>query len=332
MVLPIGLAVYLLYYCVLFFMAITQTSALSTETFYRISNEIDHAHSAVFPSEIFLEIHNPKPTSTHWYAITIETYNRYSGRAKLLNVGPSIAEQSPLVYSWTPPFSAGFSIIVHELPVEPNESDITVPFPIKHVTVKNKLNLPGPWGLSVDRMRMLPPCQNVQRMDVYTSWDGAWIGPDMHSPMDRLRNNWFFLPSEKMDCKVETFTEYELKLLQEEKRIYVLGNSRERGIFLSLVDLLLDGEEKKDLQSSVVGQCWGRAVVSKHNVKVMYQDWRAYSFRSHTESEPAVVCHNDIVAKEDGSIFFESALMVWEEIFRGDKSTWPHVILMVSTS
>jgi hypothetical protein len=149
--------------------------------------------------------------------------------------------------------------------------------------------------------------------------------------MDRLRNNWFFLPSEEMDCKIETFTEYELKLLQEEKRIYILGNSRERGIFLSLVDLLLDGEEKRDLQSSVVGQCWGRAVVSKHNMKVMYQDWRSDHFDTRS-TEPTVVCHNEKVAREGGPLFFESALMVWEEIFRGDKSTWPHVILMVSTS
>lgn len=118
---------------------------------------------------------------------------------------------------------------------------------------------------------MLPPCQNVQRMDVYANWDGMWIGPDMHSPGDTLRNNWFFLPDGNVDCKIETFGEREFRLLNEEKRVYILGNSKERGIFLSLVDLLLDGEEKAELAESVISQCWGRAVVTKHNMKVMYQ-------------------------------------------------------------
>jgi hypothetical protein len=154
-----------------------------------------------------------------------------------------------------------------------------------------------------------------------------WIGPDMHSPEDTLRNSWFFLPSEEMDCKIETFTENEFKLLQEEKRIYILGNSKERGIFLSLVDLLLDGEEKAKLKESVISQCWDRAVVSKHNMKVMYQDWRSDHFDTRS-TEPTVVCHNEKVAREGGPLFFDSGMKVWEEIFRTDKSVWPHVILM----
>ena len=174
---------------------------------------------------------------------------------------------------------------------------------------------------------MLPPCQNVQRMDVYTKWDGVWIGPDMHSPEDTLRNKWSFLPDGDVDCKIETFSDREFKLLTEEKRIYILGNSKERGIFLSLVDLLLDGEEKTELKESVISQCWGRAVVSKYHMNVMYQDWRSDNFDTRS-NVPTVVCHNEKVAREGGPLFFNSGMKVWEEIFRGDKSTWPHVILM----
>lgn len=319
---------------VLLLSTIALASAVS-EAFYRISSEIDHAQSAFFPSEVLIEILNPKPPATHWYSVTIESHNRYSGRAKLLGTAPhpsdaAFPQSDSLVYSWKPPFSAGYNIIVHELSVLPNENDITVPFPTQHIQVQNKLNVPGPWGQAVDRMRMLPPCQNVQRMDAFTHWDGAWIGPDMHSPEDRLRNNWFFLPDKTVDCKIETFGERDFRLLAEEKRIYILGNSRERGIFLSLVDLLLDGDEKSNLESSVVGQCWGRVAISKQNMKVLYQDWRSYSFRTQSEGEPSVMCHNEKVVREDGTVFLESARKVWKEIFSGDKSSWPHVILMVS--
>jgi hypothetical protein len=308
------------------------SSAYSTETFYRVSNEPDHANTSVTPSGIIIEIHNPKPPATHWYAVTIESYRRYSGRAKLLGVAPRLSSATnppvdPLVYTWTPPFSGDYRIIVHELLNEPTRGDITVPLPITTFRVDNKPNFVGPWGLLIERMTMLPPCQNVHRLDVYTNWDGMWIGPDMHSPEDTLRNKWFFLPSKEVDCKIETFAENEFKFLQEEKRIYILGNSKERGIFLSLVDLILDGEEKAELEDSVISQCWGRAVVSKHNMKVMYQDWRSDNFDTRS-TEPTVVCHNEKVAREGGPLFFDSGMKVWEEIFRGDKSTWPHVILM----
>jgi hypothetical protein len=72
---------------VLLLSTIALASAVS-EAFYRISSEIDHAQSAIFPSEILIEILNPKPPATHWYSVTIESHNRYSGRAKLLGTAP----------------------------------------------------------------------------------------------------------------------------------------------------------------------------------------------------------------------------------------------------
>lgn len=57
------------------------------------------------------------------------------------------------------------------------------------------------------------------------------------------------------------------------------------------------------------------------------QDWRSDNFDTRS-NEPTVVCHNEKVAREGGPLFFDSGMKVWEEIFVGDKSTWPHVILM----
>jgi hypothetical protein len=38
--------------------------------------------------------------------------------------------------------------------------------------------------------------------------------------------------------------------------IYILGHSKERGIFLSLVDLLLAPDEKADIEESIISNSW----------------------------------------------------------------------------
>jgi hypothetical protein len=126
-----------------------------------------------------------------------------------------------------------------------------------------------------------------------------------------------------MDCKIEIFSQREFRVLSQERRIYLLG---ERGVFLSLVDILLDDEDKMELEQSVISECWGRAVVTKYNVKIMYQDWRSEYFDTRT-AEETVVCHNEKVVREGGSLLFNSGIRVWEEMFR-DEATWPHVVLM----
>ncbi|KAL7490037.1 hypothetical protein ACHAW6_015764 [Cyclotella cf. meneghiniana] len=311
---------------------LSQPATCSPETFYRLRTHIDLPESPVYPSQVLIEIHNPKPPKDTWYSVTVVSENRYSGVAALLGRAPrpsasTDAPNEPLLYSWTPPFSGKYQVIVHELPQEPVGRVVTVPFPTEYFDVTNKPGFLGPWGLIIDRMKMLPPCQNVNRMDVYTAWDGSWIGPGMVSPEGTLRNGWFFLPSEQMDCKIETFHEEDFKLVHDERGIYILGNSKERGIFLSLVDILLDDEEKKEIEESVISKCWGRASVQKYNLKVMYQDWRSDNFDTRSNI-PTVVCHNEKVAREGGPLFFDSGMRVWDEIFRGERATWPSVILM----
>jgi hypothetical protein len=102
----------------------------------------------------------------------------------------------------------------------------------------------------------MPPCQTVDnRQDLYTVWDGSWVGPKMHRDVPGMRTGWYFLPSKDMHCNIEYFTDEELRRNPTEKSIYVLGSSKERGIFLSLVDMILDGEEKERLHDSVIAKC-----------------------------------------------------------------------------
>jgi hypothetical protein len=296
--------------------------------------KLNHDDSALFPSEIIVEISHPKSHVDTWYSVTIVSENRYTGTATLMG-SPRPREMgmppSPLLYTWKPIFSGDYEVIVHELPQDPIGNPNTPPMKRSNPTlikVKNKEVPIGPWGLISERMTTMPPCQTVERMDLYTNWDGSWVGPDMSSQEGRLRNGWFFLPHEEMNCKIETFTQDDFRYLPDEKSIYILGNSKERGIFLSLVDLLLTPDEKKDIQESVISKCWGRAFVRKSNLKVMYQDWRSDNFDTRSDVH-TVVCHNEKVAREGGPLFFDSGIKVWEEIFQ-DRSQWPSVILMSS--
>lgn len=178
----------------------------------------------------------------------------------------------------------------------------------------------------MSNIKWWPPCSKLNDMRLYSHWDGNWIGPRLHGGIAGLRTGWYFLPSKEMQCKFEYFTHQELSFMTEEKSIYILGNREERGIFLSLVDMLLEQEEKEHLNESVIAKCWGRAFVVKSNLKVMYQDWRAWYFQEDGE-ETGVLCHNDRVVRESGKTYTENGLKVWNEIFF-DNNKWPEVILM----
>ncbi|KAL7490047.1 hypothetical protein ACHAW6_015774 [Cyclotella cf. meneghiniana] len=305
------------------------------ETTYSIK-QIEHDDSPNSPSEILIEILHPKPPRDFWYSVTIVSQGRYSGTATLLGEAPksNLAGMRPLnlLYSWKPQYGGKYQVIVHELPQVPLGNPLTVPLKSVDPThfkvgIRPGVSV-GPWAFMESKMRTLPPCSTVDRTDVYTNWDGSWVGPRMptSTPEGKLRNGWFFLPSEDMNCRIETYTPEDFRFIPEHKSIYILGNSKERGIFLSLVDLLLDSQEKEDIQESVIAKCWGRAFVQKHNLKVLYQDWRSDNFDTRS-NEKAVVCHNEKVAREGGPLFFDSGIKVWSELFQ-DRSQWPSVILM----
>jgi hypothetical protein len=128
-----------------------------------------------------------------------------------------------------------------------------------------------------------------------------------------------------MNCKLETFDTQSLRSLPEKKSIYILGRSVERGIFLSLVDIMLKEHEKRFLKRSIIDKCWGRASITKGNMRVVYQDFRSSMFEDPTEP-PFIECHNDKLVKHAGSSFITNATKLWEEIFQQDESDWPSVI------
>jgi hypothetical protein len=271
--------------------------------------------------ELQIEIINPKPR--YQYSITVQSTGKYTGTATLLSQKEG---KGKLVYSWQPSFAATYEIYVHEL-----EKNRYGPH------VKTPLIQPSPLSVTIintnqtieslkERVRRIP-CQSVTDMKVFSRFDGDWIGPDVNLEADTLRTGWTFVPSKTMNCKFETFSHQDLLSMPEKKSIYVIGTSKERGVFLALADLLLSDDEKVYIHNSVVGQCWGRVTVTKGNLKLVYQDFRVAQFEA-PDAEDYIECHNDLIAKDSGK-FIDNATSVWQEIFR-DESSWPSVVLLLS--
>jgi hypothetical protein len=239
-------------------------------TYFFITGSNDDT-SPTTPSRIEIEIVNPKPSEDYWYSVTIVSQNRYTGSA--MNMGEMDMGRSTksLMYYWKPLFDGEYQVIVHELQtlvtgIEPTDP-IADPLPI---TIKNKPGVKS-WGLVQERLTTLPPCQKVRKPGLYTTWEGEWIGPEIFTSEGTLRTGWYFLPGNYMNCKIEMYTDAELSVIPDMKSIYVIGTSKERGVFLSLVDMLLNTREKEYLGESVISKCWGRAHVVKNNLKVLYQ-------------------------------------------------------------
>ena len=130
-----------------------------------------------------------------------------------------------------------------------------------------------------------------------------------------------------MNCKVETFNTNDIRSIPKKRSIYILGTSIQRGIFLSLVDIMLDNAEKEHLSKSVIEKCWGRMLVQKGNLEVVYQDFRAAQFENPNDP-PYLECHNDKMVKNLESSYSKNATKVWEEIWQQDEANWPNIIYM----
>lgn len=89
---------------------------------FRIT-KLEDENAAMSPSEILIEIINPKPPRDKWYSVTIESKGRYSGSAPLAGEAPppSLATMKPLplIYSWKPVVSGDYDVVVHEIPQDP---------------------------------------------------------------------------------------------------------------------------------------------------------------------------------------------------------------------
>lgn len=288
---------------------------------------VEQTNNELFtPSKIRIEILNPNPNNR--YSVTIEATNKYTGTAKLINRQSAVGS---LIYAWVPIFPGAYTIHVHEIDQEFSHTTPLVT-PGEYPIYINEGSAAQGIGVSMlqDRIENMPPCQSIQNnVQLFSNWDGDWLGPDFQLP-DSVRTGWSFLPSsETMGCKLETFNYDEIQSIPEKKKILILGRSVERGVFLSLVDMMLDRQEGKYINKSTIGKCWGRASVKKNNLEVMYQDFRVTEFEDPTE-EAFIECHNEKLVKEPGSSFIHNASAVWQEIFTQDASEWPNVIFMVT--
>ena len=73
----------------------------------------------------------------------------------------------------------------------------------------------------------------------------------------------------------DTFTYDDLMLflasLQKETWLLVVGGSVQRGVFLTLVDMILEHAQKTNLEASIIQKCWGYGDVQVGNLRVTYQ-------------------------------------------------------------
>ncbi|CAM9901486.1 unnamed protein product, partial [Ectocarpus fasciculatus] len=107
-----------------------------------------------------------------------------------------------------------------------------------------------------------------------TFWrPGTWLSSNVASGAHGvMRNGWVFQPK---SCVFDTFSYEDLMLLArldgEPTWLLVLGGSVQRGVFLTLIDMVLAAEQKHDISSSVLQKCWGYADVRIGNLRLTYQ-------------------------------------------------------------
>ena len=132
------------------------------------------------------------------------------------------------------------------------------------------LTISGEVALDVNA---LPVC-GTQEEDVEDSYwrAGSWVSSNVASAKHGvLRDGWVFQPEA---CVHDTFSYDDLMLLaslEEPTWLLAMGNSILRGIFLSLVDMVLARGQKDNLGTSDMQKCWGFVDIRIGNLRLTYQ-------------------------------------------------------------
>lgn len=72
----------------------------------------------------------------------------------------------------------------------------------------------------------------------------------------------------------DTFSYDDLMLLASQEKptwLVVLGGSVQRGLFLTLVDMVLAQGQKDEFPTSAIQKCWGYADIRVGNLRLAYQ-------------------------------------------------------------
>ena len=132
------------------------------------------------------------------------------------------------------------------------------------------LTISGPPALDVKELAV---CGTEEEGVEESFWrQGTWISSKIASEAHGVtRNGWVFQPH---GCVYDAFTYDDLMLLaslEEPTWLLVLGGSVQRGVFLTLVDMVLQAEQKTNMETSVIQKCWGYSDVQLGNLRLTYQ-------------------------------------------------------------
>lgn len=293
-----------------------------------------HATMAMKSSHYaIVQIHNIDATNT--YSVMALAYEHYTIAARQIDA----TILSNINHTEVSNQTASFQFIEYHLDflAETNVTDYEVLVyesqPVEGTSSASRkpprLITPSPFTVSIppprtslSAIRQMPPCQ-AEPFDTLLPWTGHWVGPNGLAPNRRMRTGWTFLPDK---CELEVFSPEEITSAAKNQpvTIAVLGTSRERGIFLSMVDLALHSNEKSNLETSKVGKCWGRAMIEVNDLKLIYQDVRTQIIYPD-ENPNAVTCHAANVAL--GSGMYRNTTEMMKNLFEQEN---PQVLVLWS--
>jgi hypothetical protein len=132
---------------------------------------------------------------------------------------------------------------------------------------------------------------------------GKWMrcsSKHISSPLECLRWGWTFRASDDGcyfdNWKYKDLEAYSSSDKTESKWIVFLGTSRIRGVFLSLLDHLVNGKQRMFLK---IHQCWGRIDVTVGKIRITYQDFRGLTSLKWPlpgKQMDIVECHGELLA------------------------------------
>ena len=134
------------------------------------------------------------------------------------------------------------------------------------------LTIAGDPTVDIDSLPVCSTAQDEERTPEAFWKPGTWISSRLASAKHGVaRDGWVFQPK---TCVHDAFSYDDLMLLaslEETTWLLVLGSSIQRGVFLTLVDMVLAQGQKDDMDSSVIAKCWGYADITVGNLRITYQ-------------------------------------------------------------
>eukprot|EP00667_Euglena_gracilis_P013272 EG_transcript_13670 len=152
--------------------------------------------------------------------------------------------------------------------------------------------------------------------------EGGWVSARLAAHRGNvLRQGWVYQPR---NCAFEILPYEDLLAASHamDKWIVVMGNSIQRGLFLSLLDLLHQPHQMVGFQGSITSKCWGWSDFKLNRLRVTYADWRILVGKANE-----IVCHGNRVAVPDGTAHQRNGWALLESLFRKGEE-WPNVIVV----